>query len=304
MTTTPPAEALAPTSPQPKSEPKPPMDLGARGLELRTLEDGLRMAKYLIAAKVTPEGDSAETVFIKLQAGLEHGFPPTAALKVMCVINGRLSIEGKGLLAIIRRARVGRILPGIGSDGNGPLGYCEFERFDTGEKGRITFTRAEAKIAGLYNKPGKVWQQYEGDMLMWRAVSRCADRYFSDITMGLEPREVAETYEPTPYTPVTVLPADQARALPAPPATADPLLATATVIESADEQPAPLPCGCLGTCGGHPACKHPGLPAGLLDNLADGEEVECKEQGCGEIIRGPGKNVKAKADKGKQGRIA
>lgn len=42
-------------------------------------------------------------------------------------------------------------------------------------------------------------------------------------------------------------------------------------------------------------CPHPGLPAGLIDNMPAGEERTCTD--CGTVISGPGKNVKAKDSK-------
>lgn len=258
------------------------------------------MARAIIAAGVAPKGDTAETVFLKLQAGLEHGFPPTAALKVMCVVNGKLAIEGKGLLAIIRRSKIGRVMPGNDGVGEARFGFVDWERFDTGEKGRVMFLKSDAQKAGLLSKPGDTYKSYLDDMLLWRAVSRCADRHFSDITLGLEARESAETYEPTPYTPVTVLPQDPARGLPAP-AGEDPLLPAAA--EPHGEAPTAEPPGAVSEELKEP-CTHPGLPSGLRDNMPAGEERECTD--CGEIIRGPGKNVVAKTekDKGRQGRLA
>lgn len=262
------------------------------------------MAKAIIAAGVAPKGDTAETVFLKLQAGLEHGFPPTAALKVMCVVNGKLAIEGKGLLAIIRRSKIGRVIPGNDGVGEERFGFVDWERFDTGEKGRVMFSKSDAQKAGLLSKPGDTYKNYLDDMLLWRAVSRCADRHFSDITLGLEARESAETYQPTPYAPVTVLPQEPARGLPAP-AGEDPLLAAqpidTTAGESAVEEPPAEPSAAAET---KEPCDHPGLPPGLRDNMPAGEERECTD--CGEIIRGPGKNVVAKTEKekGRQGRLA
>lgn len=297
MTTTTPPATAAPTNPQalaPRTEKeKAALTLGARGIETPTADELMRVADAMIQAGVTPKGDSKQTVFIKLLGGVEHGFTLTAALKVMCVVNGKLSIEGKGLLAIIRRSKVGRVAPGNGGEGENRYGFVDWERFDTQEKGRVTFTKSDARTAGLLSKTGDTYKNYLDDMLMWRAVSRCADRHFSDITLGLEPRESAETFD-SPEVRVTSSEPSRPQL---PPSAPDPLLieAAPTSAETSVAQPEREP---------GEDCPHPEIPEARLapGGLAPGEVIACTA--CGEEFRGPEpKPEPAKAPKG-QGRIA
>jgi len=249
----------------------------------------MRVADAMIQAGVTPKGDTKQTVFIKLLGGVEHGFTLTAALKVMCVVNGKLGIEGKGLLAIIRRSKVGRVAPGNDGVGEARFGFVDWERYDTKESGRVTFTKQDAKTAGLLSKPGDTYKNYLDDMLLWRAVSRCADRHFSDITLGLEPRESLETFD-SPEVRVT---SSEPTRLALPPAEPDPLMvepSSAETVAPADAPPQREP---------GQDCPHPEVPEARLQpgGLAPGESVTCKD--CGQTWDGPPKAEKAKG----QGRI-
>jgi hypothetical protein len=305
-TTNPPATGLAPTNPQqPKPDPKgtpewsagkptTPMALSQRGTAmLHTMEEALRFADAVVKSGLAPKGDTRDTVLIKLQAGAELGFPPMRALASLVVVNGRLAMQGDAMLALIRASGKARVIVGVeGSEGN-RIGYCDIERFDTKEKDRITFSWADAKRAGLAGKD--TYKNYGDDMLIWKAVARAGRRYFSDILAGMESAEEVKTWEATPYTPVTVQPSN-ARQLTAPPSGDDPLMVEPSAAETVPAQPE------------QPAepCTHPGLGAGYLDNMPEDEIAVC--QGCGEEIKGPGKNVKAKAEKAAaakgQGRLA
>ena len=204
--------------------------IGEQGVQLRTLEDAVRFAKWAVASKLVPEGDTESAVFIKLQAGAELGFPPMRALAALCVVNGRLSLMGEALLAKIRQSKVAQVYVFNDGEGDARRGVFRFERLDTGEKGEVAFSVADAKKAGLWNKKTKTggdtpWVTFPDDMLIWKAVARGARRYFSDITLGLG---VAEDVRDLPAHTIEVLPQPEAPRLQAPPATPDPLLARVT----------------------------------------------------------------------------
>ena len=223
--------ALATTPAAKPAAPKPALNMGAQGIQLTNIAEALRFAEAIVQSGLAPKNDTAQMVLIKLQAGLELGFTPMRAMAALCVVNGRLSIMGVGLLAKIRAAKIARVQTFNEGEGQARAGVFEFERFDTGEKGRVTFTMADAKKAGLLDKSGTPWVSgYADDMLIWRAVSRGANRYFSDITMGLEVVESARDFpersaEATPVVDRT------------PPTEPDPLLAEGW------SKPAPPPDG-------------------------------------------------------------
>jgi hypothetical protein len=179
-----------------------PIAMGVQGLALRTLDDAFRFAKYVVASRLAPEGDTPESVLIKLQAGAELGFPPMRALSALVVVNGRLSIMGEAALALCRASgKFKEIRVGVTGDGDARHGFASFIRMDTGETDTVTFSVADAKAAKLWMKKtpsGKdtPWVGYQDDMLIWKAVSRFAKRYASDVLMGLDAAEVVPDHRP------------------------------------------------------------------------------------------------------------
>lgn len=219
------SEAIVKPEPAKPAVPKPPIAMGAQGIQLTNIAEAMRFAEAIVQSGLAPKNDTPQMVLIKLQAGLELGFSPMRAMAALCVVNGRLSIMGVGLLAKIRAAKIGKVHTYNEGEGDDHAGVFEFERFDTGEKGKVRFTVADAKRAGLWNKKGASggdtpWSAgYADDMLIWRAVSRGAARYFSDITMGLE---VVETARELPERGSDAPPPVVERT---PPSTPDPLIA-------------------------------------------------------------------------------
>jgi len=232
------SETVKPPAPP---EPKALVLIGETGVQLRNLEEAMRFCKYVVASGVAPQGDNEATVFVKLQAGAELGFPPMRALAALVVVNGRLSMMGEALLAKIRASRVATVhVYNEGAD-DARCGVFEFQRRDTGEAGKVTFSVADAKRAGLWNKKSNSGKDtpwsggFGDDMLIWRAVSRGSKRYFSDITMGFESAEVARDLPPTEVV------ASTPERPTLPPATPDPLLAAATAGEHASHSDVEVP---------------------------------------------------------------
>lgn len=114
-----------------------------------------------------------------IQAGIELGIPPVAALNTMAVINGRLSMEAKALLAIAQK-RAGVTWHVVKEDDKG----CEiiFSRPGWPDTSS-SFTEEEAQVAGLLGKNN--WKLYRKDMLFARAASRGIRRIAPDALLGL-----------------------------------------------------------------------------------------------------------------------
>ena len=114
-----------------------------------------------------------------IQAGIELGIPPVAALNTMAVINGRLSMEAKALLAIAQK-RAGVTWHVVKEDDKA----CEiiFSRPGWPDTSS-SFTEEEAQTAGLLSKSN--WKLYRKDMLFARAASRGIRRIAPDAVLGL-----------------------------------------------------------------------------------------------------------------------
>jgi len=114
-----------------------------------------------------------------IQAGIELGIPPVAALNTMAVINGRLSMEAKALLAIAQK-RAGVTWRVVKEDDKG----CEilFSRPGWPDTSS-SFTEEEAQTAGLLGKSN--WKLYKKDMFFARAAGRGVRRIAPDAVLGL-----------------------------------------------------------------------------------------------------------------------
>lgn len=135
--------------------------------------------KSLVEGKEFDEAQSA--CAIAIMAGAELGLTPLTALRSYAVVNGRPSLWGDGIKAVVRQS--GRC-EYIRAGGDMTKGWCEAKRSDTGEVMRREFTLDQARRANLTNKKGP-WQEYPDMMMERRATFRCLNDLFADVLGGL-----------------------------------------------------------------------------------------------------------------------
>jgi hypothetical protein len=190
-----------------------------RGLALRSLDEIARVAQYFVAGRFAPKGDDVPAVVSKILFGRELGLSAAQSLTALCSINGRCSLYGDGLLAVLKASGqlVGRPKSEkVGTRGQDNYGVrVTLVRRGEDEPYVYEFTVADAKLARLWGKDGP-WTQYPDRMLYWKALSWAAREGFSDILRGVSVyEEVADVVEPQGYD-VATKPAPQTvRALPA-----------------------------------------------------------------------------------------
>jgi ribosome modulation factor len=167
----------------------------------QSLDDAFRLSKALSASgDMVPKHfqGKPEMVMAAIVRGMEIGLAPMQALANIAVINGRASIWGDALPALLQRA--GHSIDSwIEGEGDQQVAIAEVTRGDTGKVYRRTFSVADAKAAGLLVKPGP-WQQYRSRMLQMRARSFAARDGAADALMGLQ---VAEEMQDVPMRDVT-----------------------------------------------------------------------------------------------------
>ena len=124
--------------------------------------------------------------------GAELGLKAMQALQSICVINGKPSIWGDAMLALVRNAvdRSGRPLleafdEGIIRDEKGKCigAWCESKRYGWLST-HTDFTEDDAKTAQLLNKAG-TWQTYPTRMYKFRARAFNLRDNFGDVLKGL-----------------------------------------------------------------------------------------------------------------------
>lgn len=177
-----------------------PVETGDRGVALRSLDEMFRFAQYVVASNIAPTGDKAESVVVKIQAGLELGISPMRAMQNLVVFNGRLSMMEKLATALVRSsgkvAFDGQLKTWFtgeqNEDGSYPDDYtCHVSsrRVDEAEPNETTFSVKDAKIARLWNKSQdrgvSPWVSAPKRMLMARCKQHHLQDYYSDVTMGV-----------------------------------------------------------------------------------------------------------------------
>lgn len=120
-------------------------------------------------------------VFITVMHGLDLGLRPMQALNLVYVVKGRPSLSAEGMRALILDA--GHDLEITADDKKATV---RARRAGSDRWVEATFTIEQAKKAKL---GGANWDAYAEDMLVARATTRLAKRYFGDITNGLDSTE-------------------------------------------------------------------------------------------------------------------
>ena len=149
----------------------------------QTIEEVFRLAQGIAASGLAPKGmDKAEQITVAIMTGLEIGLPPMFAIQKIAVINGRPSIWGDAVPALLW-ARGFKLKEWT----DGDTAHCQVTRPD-GDVIERTFSDADAKAAGLLGKPGP-WTQYRPRMRSMRARGYACRDGAADVLSGLYLRE-------------------------------------------------------------------------------------------------------------------
>ena len=180
--------------------PRPQINAGAPVAALipRTLEEAYRLADAMARSGMTPSTiKTPEAVLVAIMAGAELGFPPFQALQSFAVINGRPSIFGDAIPALLwsRGFKIKEWLenedPAYPDD---MTARCEVTRPD-GQVIAGEFSVADAKEAQLWSKTGP-WQTAKKRMLRMRARAFAARDGAADVLRGFVLAEEAQDYTP------------------------------------------------------------------------------------------------------------
>jgi hypothetical protein len=175
---------------------KTPINYGAQGVKLASLEDAFRFANAIVASGFAPRGmEKPEAVLVAIQLGAELGLTPMAALQNTAVINGRPAIYGDAALALVRASGLLESFneEEVGEAGKDTFGIKVTATRRDGSKGCETFTVADAKAAKLWGKSGP-WTDYPRRMLKFRARGFVLRDVFGDVLKGLRTAEEVRDY--------------------------------------------------------------------------------------------------------------
>lgn len=156
----------------------------------RTFDEAMRFCTTLAKSELVPKDflDKPANILVAVQWGMELGLQPMQAMQSIAVINGRPSLWGDAVLALVRASPLCEYVhEDIGAD----QATCRTKRKgDTHETFR-TFTLDDAAKAGLKGKAGP-WTQYPKRMLQMRARSWCLRDVYPDVLRGVHVVEEAQ----------------------------------------------------------------------------------------------------------------
>lgn len=163
----------------------------------QNLEDAFRLSKALAASgNMVPDHfqQKPDAIMAAILRGAEIGLKPMQALSNIAVINGRASIWGDALPALMQRAghSLDTVVTGEGME---MVATATLIRGDTKQRIVRTFSMKDAEKAGLLSKKGP-WQSYPQRMCPMRARSWVCRDGAADAMMGLQVAEEVQDYAP------------------------------------------------------------------------------------------------------------
>lgn len=187
-----------------KSEVRPELAVGQRGLIPDNFEGLWRMATMVAKSKFAPNGmaNQPENCMVAMAHGLEVGLGPMQAVQNIAVINGRPSIWGDAMVGLVLGSGLMVHQQSYFEGTEGTDGYTavyECQRKGIEAKSVSRYSVADAKRAGLWNKKGP-WSQYPNRMLEIRARAFGLRNNFADVLGGLYMAEewgvTRDTFDP------------------------------------------------------------------------------------------------------------
>jgi hypothetical protein len=161
-------------------------------LSPQTFEQALTFSNYLADSDMVPKDFKGKpgNCLVAIQWGMEIGLKPLQAMQNIAVINGRPSLWGDAVIALVRSSPLCEY---IIEEDDGHAATCKVKRRGEPEQFR-TFSMEDAKAAGLLGKQGP-WTQYPKRMRQMRARAFAVRDVFPDVLKGLP---VAEEVMDTP----------------------------------------------------------------------------------------------------------
>ena len=164
------------------------------------MKEAMEFAGLLAKSDIVPKDYQGKpgNVLVAIQWGMEIGLQPMQAMQNIAVINGRPSIWGDAMIALVRACPAFEYITETQTDREAT---CVIKRKGEPEAVR-TFSMEDAKRAGLTGKSGP-WTQYPKRMMQMRARSWALRDVFPDVLKGMICAEEALDSGPRDVTPVT-----------------------------------------------------------------------------------------------------
>lgn len=148
----------------------------------QNLDEALKFADYLANSDIVPKDFQRKpaNILVAVQWGMELGLQPMQAMQSIAVINGRPSLWGDAVIALVRSSPLCEY---VYETDDGETASCRVKRVGEDEQTR-TFSMTDAQQAGLKGKQGP-WVQYPKRMRQMRARSFALRDVFPDVLRGM-----------------------------------------------------------------------------------------------------------------------
>jgi hypothetical protein len=164
-----------------------------KGFAPTTLTEAMTFSDMLANSSMVPRAyqGKPQDILVCVQWGMEMGLAPMQALQNIAVINGKPSVYGDALMALVQASPVCEDVEEFfeGEGTPNPVAVCVAKR-----KGRTPvtakFSVEDAKRAGLWAKQGP-WTAYPKRMLQMRARGFALRDAFPDVLKGMITAEEA-----------------------------------------------------------------------------------------------------------------
>lgn len=171
-------------------------------IQPKNMQDWMQLSEFLAQSEMVPKiyiGKPANC-FVGMQFAARLGLDPITGLQHIAIVNGKPSLYGDGIPAVVMRCpgfvdlveihskeipieKMRSDTKRIEKDDHEYAARCVAIRVGRENKD-WRFSIADAKKAGLWGKPGP-WTQYPGRMLQMRARTFAARDQFADALSGI-----------------------------------------------------------------------------------------------------------------------
>lgn len=164
---------------------------GGFDLSPRSLDEAFQFANMLADSSIVPKDFIGKpgNILVAMQWGMELGLKPLQAMQNIAVINGRPSLWGDAVLALVLASPLCEYIQEWEENGTA---YCKVKRRGKPEDIQ-RFGQEEAKQAGLIGKQGP-WSQYPQRMKKMRARAFAIRDNFADVLKGIPIAEEVGDY--------------------------------------------------------------------------------------------------------------
>lgn len=164
----------------------------------KDVDQAMKISELFAKSDIVPDSykNKPANIFVAVSAGASLGLGPFQAMQNIAVINGRPSVWGDALLAMVRNdKRCLSVKETIEGDGENKTATCIVSRLASDGSTEVikgTFSMRQAKSANLLRRP--TWISYPDRMLKMRARGFALRDAFADVIGGLITSEEAQDY--------------------------------------------------------------------------------------------------------------